>query len=65
MLRKEAEEAIVDALTNDCKVDIRACTVIAFRPRAEYQNLLDVRMTAEDILQFPDDCIAESKLHFC
>jgi hypothetical protein len=56
---------IKNILANNGKVDVGACTVIAFRPGAENQDLLDVRMTAKHILQFPDNRIAESKPHSC
>ena len=57
------QQIVVNILANDGKVDVGACTIIAFRPGTENQNLLDVRMTAKHILQFRDNRIAESEPH--
>ena len=46
-------------------INIGTGTEIALRPGAENQNLLDVSMTAKNILQFLNNRIAESKPHCC
>ena len=43
------QQTIVNAFANDGEVNIRSGTEVAFRPGAEYQNLLDVSMTAKNI----------------
>ena len=56
---------VIDMVANNRQIDVRTFTIVSFRPWAENQNLLDVRMPPKHILQFLDNRIAKPELHAC